>query len=138
MDELPETAARYKEEETLSDRADKIIKQKERTDEDVRELHRMKREMSNLYAKANSMGAVAEHNYHITRAEAFLKSQEKTDKAKEADSKLQAEEKYGSYRGFNATAQNIMSKIKAIDSICIQRNVERKAEYGASYTQADR
>lgn len=136
--ELPETAQRHKEEETLTDRADKIIEQEAYTDEDIKELHRIKREMSKLYSKANSMWSIAEHNYNITRAKALLESQEKTDKTKEADAKERAENKYWTYRSFNATAQNIMSKIKAIDSICIQWNVERKAEYGASYTQGDR
>lgn len=135
--ELPETTQRHKEEMTLTERADAIIAQPSYTDDDIWELHRIKREMSKLYAQANSLWAIAEHNYNITRAKALLRSKEKTDKTKEADAKQVAEDMYWTYRSFNATAQNIRHKIKAIESICIQYNVTQKGMRDASMTQND-
>lgn len=132
--ELPETAQRHKEEMTLTERADAIISQPSYTDDDINELHKIKREMTKLYAHANDMATCAEHNYNLVRASL---SWEGAVTAQEAIAKKEAEEKYGAFRNIKASAQGIMAKIKAIESICIQYNVTQKGMRDASMTQSD-
>lgn len=131
---LTETLAREKEEETLSDRADKIILQNVYTDKDIFDLCKIKRELTKLYWKALDLATWGEHNYNITRASLTGVGAVTTQ---ENSAKLNAEKKYGSRRGVKAFAQIIKAKIDAINTVCIQYNVTQKGMRDASMTQDD-
>lgn len=132
-DEVSEAIQRHKEEQALTDKADAIIQQPVYTDEDIRLLHKIKREMTKLYAKTVDIATCTEHNFELV--ENTLADWPVT--AQKVKSRQQAEEQFGSFRNFKAVAQGIYAKIKAIESICIQWNVERKGEYSAAMTQEE-
>lgn len=134
--ELSENWETYIKETNLTQRADEIINQDTYTEDDIRELNKIKREMIKLYAHAMNMGTCWEHNFEIIEND-LSKYEGLWVTAQKVEAKLQAEKMYWNYRNLKAMAEWIKAKAKAIESICIQRNVTQKAMRDASMTQDD-
>lgn len=121
---------------TLTEKASEIIMQPSHTDDDILELQRIKRQMTNLYSKTNSLWAEAEEQYNKERARKYvvLMEEKMTQWDREKSAKHFAEEEYWDYRTIKAKADGMKETIRAIETFCIAYYTKTKAERSAAMT----
>lgn len=124
---------------TLVEKANKIIQQQWHTPEDITQLHRIKREMSQEYMEAKQKAGNKESQYKHERMVTYAKSIKEwnTDSKSKEIWRYKAETEYWDYRLYRDFAHGMKAQIDAITQFCIDYYHKMNAEKSASMHDLD-
>lgn len=122
-------------EQTLYEQADTIINQKSHTDDDIKDLARIKYKLTRLVRQYDVIANWLEEEYNKHRWSAFVEIKRKykdewhriTDSEAERYAKDKSEDEYWSYRSSKANVRWMYAEIWAIEQFIITIQSERKA-----------
>lgn len=123
-----------KKDESLIDKANKIITQVDHTEDDIKHLHQIKWKMSKLYHETKKIAWQMESDFQAMRTSTYAKAMKagKTDSQSKEAGRTKAEWEYWTYRLFANFAQWMNAQMKAIEQFCIDYYTRKKATEQAS------
>lgn len=121
-------------EENLIEKADTIINQSIHTDDDIKELAKIKYHLCKLVREYDVSANSEEEKYNHARGQLFVKAKaiavwewrRYTDSEAERLAKNQSEERYGKYRSMKANVRGMYGTIEAVGQFIITLQSERK------------
>lgn len=122
-------------EKTLYEQADEIINQTSHTDEDIKNLARIKYKLTRLVRQYDTLANSLEEQYNKRRWSAYIEIKKKykddwrriTDSEADRYAKDKSEDEFWGYRSAKANVRGMYAEIGAIEQFIITLQSNRKA-----------